>query len=217
MTGPNNDEVDHGRPDGGDAPSVRLRAALGRFERPLTLYAMRIVGDADRARDVVQETFARLLRAARDEPGSRDQGGPRAGAPGDDDDVSTNGHLAQWLYTVCRNRALDVRRKERRMTRLTDLPFGTPTATPSDTGPDADAFPGPAADPAADVERRDATSHVLRLLDRLPGNQQECLRLKFQHGLSYREIAAVTHLSESNVGFLIHTGLKRLREQLTGG
>ncbi|MEZ6147070.1 MAG: sigma factor-like helix-turn-helix DNA-binding protein [Planctomycetaceae bacterium] len=38
--------------------------------------------------------------------------------------------------------------------------------------------------------------------------------MKFQHGLSYREIAAVTDLTATNVGFLIHTGLKRLREQL---
>ena len=26
-----------------------------------------------------------------------------------------DGHLAQWLFTVCRNRALDVRQKESRM------------------------------------------------------------------------------------------------------
>ena len=40
------------------------------------------------------------------------------------------------------------------------------------------------------------------------------IRLKFQHGLSYKQIAEVTQLSVSNVGFLIHTGLKALRERL---
>lgn len=184
----------------------RWRASLRRFERPLTLYAIRIVGDADRARDVVQETFARLLAAEQGTPAD-----PRAGrddptAP----DPAANGRLTRWLYTVCRNRALDVRRKERRMTRLIDLPRSTAAAEPSD----ADRFPGPAPDPAINAERHDATSHILRLLDRLPANQQEVIRLKFQQGLSYRDIAAVTQLSESNVGFLLHTGLKTLRNQM---
>jgi RNA polymerase sigma-70 factor (ECF subfamily) len=48
----------------------------------------------------------------------------------------------------------------------------------------------------------------------LPANQQEAIRLKFQHELSYKQIAEVTQLSVSNVGFLIHTGLKTLRQRL---
>src|SRR5688500_10366399 len=117
MTGPISDNDKDDRLALGD--SVRLRAAFGRLERPLTLYALRIVGDADRARGVVQETFARLLAAGRDVNG-REPVEPQdpAAAPAS----PINGHLTQWLYTVCRNRALDVRRKERRMTRLTDLP-----------------------------------------------------------------------------------------------
>jgi RNA polymerase sigma-70 factor (ECF subfamily) len=37
------------------------------------------------------------------------------------------------------------------------------------------------------------------------------LYLKFQQGLSYKEIGKVTGHSVSNVGFLIHTGMKTLR------
>src|SRR5436189_2042695 len=73
-----------------------IRQAVDRFEGPLTLYAARLLGgDVERARDVVQDTFLRLWESDR---------------------ASVDGHLAQWLYRVCRNRALDVRRKERRMT-----------------------------------------------------------------------------------------------------
>lgn len=68
--------------------------------------------------------------------------------------------------------------------------------------------------PAGEAETRDSASRVLRELSGLPENQREVLRLKFQHGLSYREIAGVTELSVSNVGFLIHRGLKSLRERL---
>ena len=66
---------------------------LRRFELPLVQYAARIIGDRDRARDVVQETFVQLQRSKREQLDH---------AP------------AKWLFTVCRNRALNVCRKERR-------------------------------------------------------------------------------------------------------
>src|SRR5215218_9775445 len=77
-----------------------VRQAVARFERPLVRYALHITGDAERARDVVQETFLRLC--------DRDR-----------HDVSP--HLAEWLYTVCRNLAIDVRRKERRVRLLGEV------------------------------------------------------------------------------------------------
>lgn len=66
-------------------------------------------------------------------------------------------------------------------------------------------------DPAASAERSEQHSEVLRFLDRLPANQREVIRLKFQGDMSYKEIAEVTDLSVSNIGFLIHAGIKRLR------
>lgn len=74
--------------------------------------------------------------------------------------------------------------------------------------------PGFTQSPVSLAEDRDDTIHILTLLADLPHNQQEVLRLKFQHSLSYREISSITGLSESNVGFLIHVGIKRLRERL---
>ena len=50
----------------------------------------------------------------------------------------------------------------------------------------------------------------------LPDNQQECIRLKFQHGMSYKQISQITSLTVTNVGFLIHTGLKSVRRELSG-
>ena len=77
----------------------------------------------------------------------------------------------------------------------------------------------PAVDSALDEqlrsEQQETSQHVLKLLERLPENQQEVVRLKFQAGLSYREISGVTQLSVSNVGYLLHTALATLRKQLT--
>jgi RNA polymerase sigma-70 factor (ECF subfamily) len=159
-----------------------VRAAVGRFEGPLTLYAARLLGDADRARDVVQDAFLKLCGQGRG---------------------AVEPHLAEWLFTVCRNRALDVLRKEGRMTRLgEDRMQLRPSAEPG---------------PPEVAERRDAAREVLRLVEALPANQREVIRLKFQNGFSYREISRISGHSVANVGYLIHTGLKTLRAQLADG
>jgi len=118
----------------------------------------------------------------------------------DQDPVHLDVNLAAWLFTVCRNRALDVRRKEQRMTALTDQ-----------TAEDC-ASREPTVEPSATMAEE--TGQVQRCMGQLPLNQQEVLRLKIQNGLSYREISEITGLSVSNVGYLLHTAIKRIREKL---
>jgi len=67
--------------------------------------------------------------------------------------------------------------------------------------------------PGAALEAAETHASVLRLIDRLPPNQQEVIRLKFQNGFSYKEISRITELSVSNVGFLLHTAIKTLRRE----
>ena len=68
--------------------------------------------------------------------------------------------------------------------------------------------------PGASLEQEEAMSHVLRIMENLPKNQREVLRLKFQSDLSYKEISEITQLSVTNVGFLIHTAIKTLRKEM---
>ncbi len=167
-------------PDAGHGAWVR--SVVDRFEGPLTLYAARLMGDSDAARDVVQETFLRLCARERKDLES---------------------HQAEWLFTVCRNRALDVLRKESRMTHLKEEQVQRCLST----------SPGP-----ADVaEQSDLAARVLVLLEALPTNQREVIRLKFQNGFSYQEISRISGHSVSNVGYLIHGGMKTLRGLLFDG
>lgn len=165
-------------PDRRDSPVEWLRSVMSAYEGALLRYAVRILGDVERGRDVVQETFLRLLKSDR--------------GPGDD-------HLAEWLFTVCRNRALDVCRKERRMKHLGEYA--------------EQSQPSREASPPTIAARREQAAEVASALGNLPENQQEVLRLKFQNGFSYKEIAGITGLSVSNVGFLIHTGIQNLRKR----
>ena len=62
--------------------------------------------------------------------------------------------------------------------------------------------------------QRDSESHIPILLKALPERQQEAVRLKFQQNLSYRQIAEILEITESNVGFILHTALKTLRHDM---
>lgn len=105
-----------------------------------------------------------------------------------------------WLFAVVRNRSIDVHRKESRMQLVDAAEFERRDAT--------------ATTPANTAEQRDTSAAILRLLSALPMNQQEAIRLKFQADLSYKEIASIMSLTATNVGFLIHTGLKTVRSLL---
>ena len=52
------------------------------------------------------------------------------------------------------------------------------------------------------------------LIEKLPARQREVMRLKFQADLTYKEIADTVGISISNVGFVVHTALKNLREAM---
>ena len=49
--------------DGQPARERWLRALLDRYEGPLIGYATRLTGDPERARDVVQDVFIRLVES----------------------------------------------------------------------------------------------------------------------------------------------------------
>lgn len=42
------------------------------------------------------------------------------------------------------------------------------------------------------------------------------MRLRYESGLSYRQMAELVGISESNVGYLLHVALRALREGLGG-
>ena len=54
----------------------------------------------------------------------------------------------------------------------------------------------------------DTHSRVLRELATLPKNQQEVVRLKFQNGLSYEEISALTEQTPDAVRGKLHRARK---------
>lgn len=149
--------------------------ALNRYEQPLTRYARRLLGNEEAARDAVQHAFLKLCDQAPERVDER---------------------LASWLYTVCRNKALDHLRSNGR--------------TESLEGSSSEQIPGREADPATSAERTDLSQCLLQLLEQIPAMQREVLEL-WLDGFSYREIAGITDRSEGSIRVSAHRALQRLK------
>jgi RNA polymerase sigma-70 factor (ECF subfamily) len=104
--------------------------------------------------------------------------------------------FATWLLRIARHVAIDHLRAAR-------------AHAPLDAALDAHAPGGPEQEQA---EHSDS-SRLAALLAQLPERERELLSLKYGAGVSNREIARVTGLSESNVGTILHRTVQTLRER----
>jgi RNA polymerase sigma-70 factor, ECF subfamily len=100
-----------------------------------------------------------------------------------------------WLLSIARNVVVDYRRTLHEHAPL-ELALEEPAAgTPED-----------------DESQRSDFAHLAVLVARMPDREQELLSLKYGAGITNRDIAQVTGLSESNVGTIIHRAVQKLRE-----
>ena len=156
-----------------------ITEAMALYERALVGYVHGFTGSEDQARDIVQDAFIKLCQKSKDD---------------------FDGGLKAWLYKVCRNGALQLLRKENRMTELTDETM----SLQSEKSPSPDVS----------TEKKDQYRHMMSLIGSLPTKQQEVIRLKYNHQLSYKEISDIAGLTVTNVGRLLHTGLQNLRVKM---
>lgn len=156
-----------------------LREMMAAHETSLRRFLTRIVPLAV-ANEIIQEAFFKLL--------------------GQKTEVIEN-HVAEWLFTVCRNKAWDYLRKEKNI--------------------DSDELPrlelvavDPAPLPIQVLESRQQLALILKSIARLKPQEQEVVRLKFQEGFDYKEISRITGHSISYVGVLIHQSIQKIRKDV---
>lgn len=150
-------------------------SVVDEYEGRLTRFAARMLGDEESARDVVQHAFLRLC---------------------DQSPSELHDRVAPWLFTVCRNRAVDVLRARERTVSL-EQGDGRECASREQ-------------DPAAVVERQELYARLNALIVGLPPGQREAIDL-WTEGFTYRQIAGITGRSEGNIRVLVHRALRALR------
>jgi RNA polymerase sigma-70 factor (ECF subfamily) len=152
-----------------------------RYEPRLLAYARQMLGGAHHdAEEVVQDAFVRALHALR----------------ADDREMA----LKAWLYTIVRNRALDVLR---RPVRTTDLE------------PHAPMLRDGSGDPHERAARAEDLDALMAGLKRLPERQRTALVLHEMGGVPHEAIARRLHVSAGGSKALVsraRAGLAQIRE-----
>lgn len=189
-------EVRPGRPDEelmlafgrGDVDAFEL--LVRRWEMPLLNFIYRSIGDLERARELRQETFLRVI-------GARRRYRPTA-------------RFSTWLYRIAVNLCRSEHRKRRRR-RESHLEEGRGGGRGGDRlGDVADRRPGPAAQAA----REEMASLVRDAIDRLPPEQREVVILRQYHGMAFDEIAAIVGCPVSTAKSRMYYAMEHLRRLL---
>src|SRR5262249_48231556 len=146
-----------------------------------------LLGDAEEARDAVQEVFLKAFRKA---AGFRPQG-----------------QVYTWLYRIAVNHCLN-RLRRRRLVQFARLAAPVTEREEGEAPPfdPPDAAPAPAAARAA--RRRGQATR--RAIARLPPSQRAVLVLVRFEGLSYRETAEALQITEGAVESRLVRAMRRL-------
>ncbi len=166
------------------ADPLTYQRAYEQHSRGVYTAAYRILGDAARAQDVVQDVFLRLWRR----PASFD---------------ASRGELGSYLRLMARSRALDLWREGQAAGRASDRL----KLTVSDDEGRVEDRPAPA------LEREADGSAVRTAVARLPLAQREAIVMAYWGGLTADQIARREDVPLGTAKSRIRLGLAKLREE----
>jgi RNA polymerase sigma-70 factor, ECF subfamily len=148
--------------------------------------AIRVLGDAARAEDAVQDAFMSVWnRASSFDP--------------------ARGSLRAWLLTSVRNRAIDYLRGRGSRERLE-----------RELEPDVAYAAAPASDPWREVSLALERTAVREAMASLPAEQRQVIEMAYFGGYSHSEIADMTSLPLGTVKGRMRLGLEKLGSYLRG-
>jgi RNA polymerase sigma-70 factor (ECF subfamily) len=167
--------------------SRALDTLYNRYARVVYSAALRILGSAELAEEVVQETFWRVWR--------------RSGTF-----QSERGQVSSWILGIAHNLAIDeLRRQRARPSPVYDQEDRPVLRDMEDSRVDV-------AGAALDQEQRQLISAAL---SQIPSEQREAIELAYFSGLSQSEIAAQLQNPLGTVKTRIRLGLQKLRDILS--
>jgi len=160
-------------------------ALIALHERFVYNLALRTLGNADDAADMAQEAFVRAWQAL---PTFRQ-----------------DAQFRTWLYRIVLN--LCINRIPRLRRELNELSHDEI----SDLSEPAVSTP----DPLTQLEKQEQRAFIHREIDRLPEQYRLLVSLRYQHELSYEEIATMLSLPVGTVKTGLFRAKARLREALS--
>ena len=155
-----------------------------RYQRPISAYVYRMVGDYDSALDLTQEVFIKIYASlARYRPEFK---------------------FSTWIYKIAHNAAIDhLRRNTTRDQSLICESDGTQYEIPIKSSKPT---------PEQESERRERRTEIESVVSQLPHAYKDLILLRHSHDLSYDEIAEVTGLPLGTVKNRLFRAREMMRE-----
>ena len=169
-----------------DGDSRALDMLYDRYSRVVYGVALRILGQAELAEDVVQETFWRVWRRSRTFQSGR-------------------GQVASWIFGIAHNLSVDELRRQRSRPR----PVYDTEETPVLRDLEDDRM-----DVAAEAIENERGRLIGAALQQISADQREAIELAYFGGLSQSEIAERLHSPIGTIKTRIRLGLRKLRDIL---
>jgi RNA polymerase sigma-70 factor, ECF subfamily len=158
-----------------------------RWDRRVLAFLSKSCGDAEAAHDLRQEVFIRIYRyGASYDPRFR---------------------FTTWLFRIAANVLRDWLARQARDRELARSGQGKPDLPAMDP-------PDPAPAQSERMMVAEADDALRAMLARLSPDERELILLRFDAGMSYREIGEIRHVPETTVKSRIYKLLGRLRRQL---
>lgn len=167
---------------------------MARWQDRIYAAVYRMVGDAEDARDLAQETFLRAWSSLRGFEGASSFG--------------------TWLHSIAINQVRSEMRKRSARKR------GAPASLDAMRGEaDEGSFdpPSSAPEPSEVLSTREDVVRLRRAIDDLDPEQREALVLREFQGLSYEEIAEATGVPVGTVRSRLFRARSELRERMEEG
>jgi RNA polymerase sigma factor (sigma-70 family) len=169
----------------------KISEAISRAEPGLRSFIRSRVADAGDAEDILQDVFYELVEAYRM--------------------MKPVEQVTAWLFSVARNRIIDLFRRRSREVRRTE-----PTSSSEDEQRLVleELLPSPDAGPEAAYARRVLLEELDEALDELPEAQREVFVGHELMGYSFKELAAKSGVSVNTLLSRKHYAVLHLRERL---
>jgi RNA polymerase sigma-70 factor (ECF subfamily) len=169
-----------------------FRELIGRYERPVFSLIYRLVRDREKAEDLSQDTFIKVLNAL--------------------DRYDPSYKFSSWIFKIAHNTALDQLRRRQPETLSLD---GSPHAR---TAAEIEAT---TLTPASSIESpeeftssREVGEEIDRAVDTLRAEYRTAIVLCHVEGRPYEEIAEIMGVPLGTVKTFIHRGRNELKKQL---
>ncbi|WP_435009452.1 RNA polymerase sigma factor [Tundrisphaera lichenicola] len=162
-----------------------------RYERELSRYLTRYLGNPSMAEDVFQNTFLQVhLKRALYEDGRP---------------------VRPWLYSIATHQAVDAMRKAGRHPTVS-LDRRVSNSGESDPGSLVDLLVGDGTAPLDEMQEQERREWMARSVEKLPDALRQTLVLAYHQDLKYREIAEILKIPVGTVKSRLHAALAKLQE-----